>query len=88
MPKDRNGQPLLLKPKQHGLQWVKLGKAMWYESMGQILDQVVKLTKFDDNQVKQEWDQTYGPEFRTALDEFEPAVTALHTNQARWLYRL
>ncbi|KAH8089042.1 hypothetical protein HD553DRAFT_364914 [Filobasidium floriforme] len=88
MPKDRNGQPLLLKPQQHGQQWVKFKGAMWYESMVQILDQVVKLTKFDDDKVEGEWDQTYGPEFRAALDEFEPAVTALHTNQARWLYRL
>jgi hypothetical protein len=88
MPKDRNGQPLLLKPKQHGLQWVKLKTAMWYESMSQVLDQVVKFTKFYSGDVKQEWDQTYGLEFRAALVEFEPAVTDLHTDQARWLYRL
>jgi hypothetical protein len=88
MPKDSFGQPLLLKPKQHSSQWVRLNQAMWYKSMGQILDQVVKLTKFVNDTVKQEWDQTYGPGFRAALVEFEPAVTDLHTGQARWLYRL
>lgn len=88
MPKDEFGQPLLLKPKQHGLQWVRLKGSMWYENMGQILDHVVKLTKFGNDNVKQDWDQTYGPQFRTALDEFETAVTDLHTDQARWRYRL